>query len=142
MEEEDNLDSFIDELVPSEEAEEVAYAWCVPLKNSGVAYLVPTQEHVYIIRCDEGTDYFYTHTIHSAYRFRQLTEYLMEIKSGKGNWIIDPDNDTSELRWSELDYKNATVIKRITKVLKEHRYIPVTEYAIVHPEVKNLLKKK
>jgi hypothetical protein len=111
-----NQPEWFDDLPSSEEDMEYEYAFCVPLKESGIAYLIKVHQDVLIKVSQDG--YWYT----ESNLVNNLRKYLNEIKSGDGNWIIDPLHDNSDLKWSELDYANAAVVKRMVKVTKEYNY--------------------
>lgn len=88
--------------------ETISYGYIVPCYNGEIAWLIRTYEDVYIHISKSGHWYKeYSKTLHN---------YLLEIKSGKGNWIIGPQYDNSDLKWSQLNYKEAKVIKKINKV--------------------------
>lgn len=122
---------WVDDLTSSEEAEDVSYGFCVPLKDGGVAWLIPTYEDTYIQKSEDG--HWYTleqlHRKGILKKDRQTTlkTYLEEIRSGEGNWIISPDHDNSDMKWNELDYENASVVKRVTKVTCEYAYEAVED---------------
>jgi hypothetical protein len=89
---------------------DVRYGFVVPLHAGGYAWLTPVYQDTLILKNKEcwnkdGRDR------------NTLYKYLKEIKSGEGNCIINPINDNSDLKWSELDYKNAKIIKRVTETI-------------------------
>ena len=114
-----NQPEWLDDLIPSEETEEVEYAFCVPLKNGGFAWLVDMGDDTYIKKSEDG---YWNALPTNCGMMKRQKSYLEEIKSGKGNWIINPIHDNSDLKWSELDYANAAVVKRMVKVTKEYNY--------------------
>jgi hypothetical protein len=111
---------WIYELIQSQETENIHYGYCVPLKDGGFAWLLGMNQDIHIEKTDDGIWYYegFPKTVDG----KNMEKYLNEIKSGKGNWIISPQNDNSDLKWSDLDYANASVVKRMTKVTKEYNY--------------------
>lgn len=114
-----NID-WVDDLHSSEGTVEINYGFCIPLKEGGFAWLVDMGDDVYIKKSDDG--YWYNKNTTSKYRIKVISEYINEIQSGEGNWIINPINDNSDLKWHELDYENASVIERYSDVVKQYSY--------------------
>lgn len=110
---------YFDELVPSEETEEVCYGFCIPLKAGGFAWLVDMGDDTYIKKSVDGHWY----KLHmNCGMMKREKHYLEEIKSGKGNWIISPGQSSFGIDWNELEYEKASVVKRVAKVTSEYTY--------------------
>lgn len=122
MSEEYTIQECLDELIPSEETEDVSYGFCIPLKNTGMAWLHGVPQDVYIEIRTEGDGIWYSQGFFGTDRYEKMVEYLNEIKSGVGNWIISPGKSSFGIDWDELDYENASVIKRVSKIVSEHSY--------------------
>lgn len=112
------------ELRLTDKTEEKTYGYCIPLKAGGFAWLVDMGDDTYIKKSVEG--YWYG-MLGSGRLHQRLTKYLEEIKSGEGNWIISPNGDNSDLKWSEIDYENAAVVKCTAKVKYKYTYEEVKE---------------
>ena len=120
---------YLDDITPSEETEEVSYGFCIPLKAGGFAWLVDMCDDVDIRKSVDGHWYKLDGSLYCYNHFLDLKKYLGEIKSGKGNWIINPINDnTSGCRWGELDYENAAVVKCVAKVTYQYTYEEVDDF--------------
>lgn len=111
---------YLEELIPSEETEEVSYGFCIPLKDGGFAWLRGVSQDTYIEKSDDGV--WYSNDFPFTERGKRMKTYLDEIKSGEGNWIISPQNDNSDLKWCELDYEKSMLVKRVSKVTYEYSY--------------------
>lgn len=115
-------EEYLDDFISSEETESVSYGFCIPLKNAGMAWLRGVTQDVYIERINTGEGVWYSSEYVLSQRGKRMIEYLNEIKSGKGNWIISPGKSSFGIDWNELDYENASVVKRVSKIVSEHTY--------------------
>jgi hypothetical protein len=112
--------NVLDDLCSSEEYEQEHVGFCIPLKTSGFAWLYVFPDDVSIHKTDDGVWYNPIKLGHD--RIEKLTSYLHEIQRGKGNWIISPDHDNSDLKWNELDYARSCVVRRISKITALYTY--------------------
>ena len=110
------------DLASSSETDSISYGFCIPLKGGGFAWLVNTHQDTLIKKSGDGWWY---HIEPNSPFMNTYKKYLDEIQSGKGIWIINHENDNSDLKWSELDYENASVVKRVAKVTRNYEYTAV-----------------
>jgi hypothetical protein len=121
---ENNMNTeWLYDLASSSETDQISYGFCIPLHGGGFAWLVSTYNDTLIKKSDDG--WWYHVELNSLF-VKTYKKYLDEIRSGKGNWIISPENDNSDLKWSELDYENASVVKRVSKITHEYEYTAIT----------------
>ena len=77
------------------------YAW-FDISNDDVC--LTTIEHIYPVM--------------SLKKIKDYIQYLEEIKSGEGNWIIHPKADNYWITWKEIIHKQAEVVY-ITRIVNE-----------------------
>ena len=94
-------------------------AYAIPLKVGGFAFLSACSiSSPYITREER----WYNTTWDYWGGHEKMNKFLNQIKSGIWNQIISPQKDSTNIKWEELDYSNARILERESKVTSTYAY--------------------